>query len=231
MEEKIGLFSGGKDSLVACIVAEVKKVVYCRTGVGLNEEYVKEMCKMFGFELIIVEPKSGESYEDFVKKYKFPHQGMHNSVFGFLKGHPIRKWHNEQKKLGKKILFISGRRKNESARRRRMKSNKEYNTFDGMKFWSPIFDWDTPRVWAFLKEHDIPRSPIYDTMHISGDCFCGAFSSRGESNFLQIFHPELANRLIELEKKYGGKWGNQISMVDMKKQTKLDDLVCVECHP
>ena len=100
-----------------------------------------------------------------------------------------------------------------------------------MKFYSPIFKWSTVEVWDYIKEHKLERSPIYNTMHISGDCFCGAFSSRGESNFLQMFHPELANRLIELEKKYGGKWGNQISMVDMKSQTKLDDLICMECYP
>lgn len=229
-ECRIGLFSGGKDSLVACLVADVKEVLYCRTGVGLNEDYVKEMCEKFNWKLNIVEPKANETFEMFVERYGFPHQGIHNSVMGCLKGHPIRKWYSKQMKLGRNILFISGRRKNESARRKRMKSNKEYVKFDGMNFWSPIFKWTTVDVWDYIKEHNLKRSPIYETMHISGDCFCGSFSSRGESNFLQMFHPELANRLIELEKKYGGKWGNQISMTDMKKQTKLDEaLICQDC--
>ena len=52
----IGLFSGGKDSLTACHYMHSKgklnEVVYCHTGVGLNENYVRKMCKKcFRFEL------------------------------------------------------------------------------------------------------------------------------------------------------------------------------------
>lgn len=228
--ELVGLFSGGKDSLVACLVAGVKEVVYCRTGVGLNEEYVKEICQRFNWKLNIVEPKNGESYEDFVRRFGFPHSGIHNTVMGFLKWHPIRKWYYEQKKLGRNITYISGRRKLESARRKKMKTNKEHLVMDGMKFFSSIFNWTTEQVWEYLKEHNIERSPIYNTMHMSGDCLCGAFSQRGESAFLKMFHPELYNYLLELEKKYGSKWGNQISLTDMENQMSLDDVVCQECR-
>ena len=230
-------------------MAQVKEVVYCRTGVGLNEEYVKKICNRFNWKLNIVEPKIDESYEDFVRRFGFPHSGIHNVVMGFLKWHPIRKWFYDQKKLGRKIIYISGRRKNESTRRMRMKTNKRDLIMDGMHFHSPIFDWSTGQVWVYLEEHKIERSPIYDTMHMSGDCMCGAFSQKGESAFLQMFHPKLAEWLEDLEKKYGGKWGNQISLTDMKKQQKMnkwlsdnkisteqlyhagiiDDLVCQEC--
>lgn len=231
--EYIGMFSGGKDSLVACHKmwkkGIMKRVMYCKTGVGLNEDYVKEICKKFEWELIIVEPAQHETYEIFVDRFNFPHQGMHNAIMGFLKWHPIRKWHNEQKKLGKNIIFLSGRRKKESNRRKRMKSNKEYVTTEGMTFWSCIFNMETVEVWDYLKENNLKRSPTYETMHLSGDCLCGAFSSKGESDWLTVFHPEMAQRFKELEKKYGGKWGNQISLSDMENQTKLDDLICSEC--
>lgn len=230
-EEFIGLFSGGKDSIVACLVAGVKEVVYCRTGVGLNEQYVKDMCKRFDWKLIIVEPKQGESYEEFVKKYGFPHSGIHNSIMGCLKFHPLRKWHYEQKKLGRNIMFVSGARRKESKRRKKRDyMKKQYNELDGMRFYKSIFDWTTTQVWDYLKENNIPRSPIYETMHISGDCLCGSFSSKGESAFLKMFHPKMFNYFLELEKKYGGKWGNQISIVDMKNQKTLDELICTECH-
>ena len=51
----------------------------------------------------------------------------------------------------------------------------------------------------------------------------GAFSSKGESDWLSVFHPEMAKRFLELEKKHGGKWGNQISITDMQNQTKMKD--------
>ena len=242
MTEYVGLFSGGKDSMVACLEAGVKEVVYCRTGVGLNEEYVVKTCKRFGWKLHIVEPKEGETYEDFVRRFGFPHQGIHNTIMGMLKWHPMRKWYSTQKKLGRDIIYISGRRKKESARRKRMKSNKEYLEMDGIKFYSPIFDWSTGEVWVYLEEHNIDRSPIYETMHLSGDCMCGAFSQKGESGILSIFHPEMAKRFRRMEAEYGGKWGNQISMTDMEKQQNLeiwmdalteagigDDLICQEC--
>ncbi len=226
----IGLFSGGKDSLVSCLVAKVKEVLYCRTGVGLNEDYVKEMCDKFNWELNIVEPKINEAFEDFVRKFSFPHQGMHSAIMGFLKYHPIRKWHREQEKLGRDITFISGRRKKESKRRMRMKSVTASNVMERMKFFSPIFDWETVDVWDYIKKHNLKRSPIYETMHMSGDCMCGAFSKRGESQWLNIFHPEIAKRFLELEKKYGGKWGNQLSFKDVQNQTSLDDLICMDCQ-
>ncbi len=236
MTEYIGMFSGGKDSLVACHKHWIDnnkpkdfKVVYCKTGVGLNEDYVKGICEKFGWELIMVEPAPHETFDKFVERFSFPHQGMHSAVMGFLKWHPIRKWHNQQKKAGRNITFISGRRKKESARRKRMKSNKEMVVTEGMKFWSYIFNMETVEVWDYLKEHDLQRSPTYDTMHLSGDCLCGAFSSKGESDWLTVFHPDMAKKFRDLEAKYGGKWGNQISMTDMAKQTKLDDLICSEC--
>lgn len=231
--EMIGLFSGGKDSLVVCHKlwkeGKLKEVLYCRTGVGLNEEYVKSMCKRFGWKLNIVEPAPHETYEKFVERFSFPHQGIHSTIMGFLKWHPMRKWQREQKKLGRKIIFISGRRKKESKRRMKMKSNKEMLTMDGMTFWSYIFNMRTVEVWDYLKENNLQRSPTYETMHLSGDCMCAAFSTRGESDWLSVFHPEMAARFKALEDKYGGKWGNQISLTDMQNQTKLDDLICSEC--
>jgi len=230
--EKIGLFSGGKDSLVACLVAQVKEVIYCRTGVGLNEDYVKEICNRFNWKLNIVEPAPNETYEIFVKRFSFPHPAIHKIVMAFLKFHPIRKWHSQQKKLGRNIIFISGIRKAESAiRKRRYKTPT--NVMDNMTFFKPILDWSTVQVWTYLKDNNIQRSPTYETLHVSGDCICGAFSGKGESAFLKMFHPELAKRFLELEKKYGGKWGNQISLSDMEHQKTFKDfdeeLICQEC--
>lgn len=226
LTRKVGLFSGGKDSLVACLIEGVKEVLYCNTGVGLNFSYVLETCKRFGWKLNVVNPKEGETFEDFVRKFKFPHTGMHSAIMGYLKWHPMRTWNSQQLE---DILFISGRRKKESKRRMRMKSNKQYDETEGMKFYSPIYYWTTQEVWNYIKEHNLLISPIYETMHISGDCFCGAFAQKGEAQLLYTFHKELAERFIELEKKYGDKWGNGTSMQGITKQSKLTELVCMEC--
>jgi len=225
-EEKVVLFSGGKDSLVAGLVENVKEAAYCNTGVGLNFNYVLETCNKLGWKLNVVFPKPTETFEIFVKRFGFPHQGMHNAVMGFLKWHPIRKWANEQ---DRDILLISGRRKKESKRRMKMKSNKQYSEMEGMRFYAPIYNWTTKQVWDYIKEHGLEISPIYKTMHMSGDCFCGAFAQKGESQLLYTFHKDLAEQIIELENKYGGKWGNGTSMIGTTKQSKLTELVCAEC--
>ncbi|MDE1868303.1 MAG: phosphoadenosine phosphosulfate reductase family protein, partial [Thaumarchaeota archaeon] len=182
LENSVGLFSGGKDSITACHIANVKKVVTCKTGVGLNYDFIKDTCQSLGWELVTLEPKIGESFEDFVRKFGFPHVGMHNAVFGYLKWHPIRTWYKQQK--DKSIVLISGRRKKESARRKKMKSNKQYDETEGMKFYSPIYEWSGMQVYKYIEENKLPLSPIYRTMHMSGDCFCGAFDQGDESMLL-----------------------------------------------
>ena len=146
-QELIGLFSGGKDSLTACHYlwkqGKLDEVVYCNTGVGLNFKYVLETCNKFGWKLNVLQPKEGESFEDYIRKFGFPHNLNHLGVMGYLKWHPMRTWYNQQKKLGRDITLISGRRKKESARRKRMKSMKEYEKTEGMKFYSPLFNWRT----------------------------------------------------------------------------------------
>lgn len=192
------MFSGGKDSLVAGHSdKEVKEVLYCKTGVGLNFDYVLETCNKLGWKLNVVFPKDGEAFEDFVRKFGFPHVSMHNAVMGYLKWHPIRKWNRDNRE--REVLFVSGRRKKESRRRMRMKSNQEYTETEGMRFYASIYNWTTKQVWDYIKQHNLEISPIYKTMHMSGDCFCGAFAQPGESQLLYTFHNDLAKRMKELE--------------------------------
>ena len=195
-EEKVTLFSGGKDSLVVGHYTNTKKAVYCKTGVGLNFDYVLETCNKLGWELEVIFPKVGEAFEDFVRKFGFPHVSMHNAVMGYLKWHPLRSWNRG---LEIKPLLLSGRRKKESKRRMRMKSNTEYTETEGMRFHAPIYQWTTKQVWDYIKNNKLEVSPIYETMHISGDCFCGAFAQKGESQLLYTFHKDLALRMKELE--------------------------------
>jgi len=229
---KIGLFSGGKDSLVACHLMqnELNGVLYCKTGIGIPEnfEYVKQTCKKLNWKLNIVEPKETETYENFVKKFGFPHAGIHSVIMGYLKYHPMRKWAKTQAKKDNNIIFISGWRKAES--KRRMRTIKKAKTImEGMTFLSPIANWTNSQVWNYIKKNNLEISPVYKTMHLSGDCLCGAFSELGESELLATFHKELAEEIAKLEKKYHGRWGNQSSMTGAMKQSKISNFICADC--
>jgi 3'-phosphoadenosine 5'-phosphosulfate sulfotransferase (PAPS reductase)/FAD synthetase len=250
----IGLFSGGKDSLTTCHYLweqdKLKEVLYCKTGVGLQEniDYVHDTCQQYGWKLNIVEPKKGETYEDFLRKFGFPNDGAHNMIMGYLKWHPMRKYSRENKDA----VLVSGRRNKESKRRMRIATKEYEKTSDGLSFWSPLLKWSNKQVWDYMKKNELQRCPVYETLHMSGDCLCGAFSELGEAEMIQMFYPYMAKRIELWEQQYGylhpdhNKWGNWSSMKGASTQRRIDkyideqedipnlndevvDLVCNEC--
>lgn len=231
------LFSGGKDSLTTAHYMNYKldipiELLYCKTGIGLSENinYVESTAKKYGWKLNIVNTLPHETYEIFVKRFGFPYAGMHNAMMGFLKYHPMRKWYSqEKKKTGDIIAFCSGRRKNESARRKRMKSNKSISMMDRMIFVAPLYDWTTEQVWDYVRKEKLELCPVYDTLHMSGDCMCGAYGTSEEYRLLEIFHPDIFFKIQGLEKKYDCKWGGNIKHLDKYQKTLEENLVCNEC--
>lgn len=239
----VGLFSGGKDSLATCHylwkLGVLNEVLYCNTGINVKEnfEYVLKTCNQYGWKLNIVVPKKGETFEDFVRKFDFPHTGngkhgyIHSAIMGYLKWHPMRKWASEHR--SENFAFVSGRRKKESNKRARMSSNKAIERTENMTFISPLYYWSNSKVWHYVKQNSLEKCPVYDTLHISGDCLCGSYAESGEAELLAIFHKDTAMQIAELEHKYGGKWGNASSMRGALKQEQLpkwiEDAVCAEC--
>lgn len=227
---KLGLFSGGKDSLVACHVMqdELDGVLYCKTGIGLDENfnYVKDITQKLGWKLNILEPRKDQTYEMFVKKFGFPGFGIHSAIMGFLKYMPMRRFHRAHEQ--ELESYISGVRRKESKRRMRTVKSK-INIMERIKFEAVLFDWSTKDVWDYIKKHELELCPVYETMHMSGDCMCGSFSQSGEAELLATFHSYMAKRIEALEQKYGGRWGNQSSMTGALKQGKIDNYICQEC--
>ena len=232
-------FSGGKDSVTALdIVHKLGKlygVIYCDTGIGVqeNKDFVINYCEKRKLELVIVKPKVGETYDDFVLKFGFPHEGKHNAIMGYLKSHPLRDYSYKHNGIG----IISGVRKFESKRRGR---TAKIFSKDGALLWiSPIIEWKTNQVWDYVRKNNLPLSPIYKTLHLSGDCLCGAFSHFREAEMICQFYPELRNRIITLEKKLSCKkyckkfhvckWGNQSSMEGALNQSKIN-YACADCQ-
>jgi len=228
MTELVGLFSGGKDSLVACLVASVKEVIYCRTGVGLNEEYVKRICEKFEWKLNIVEPKNRE-YEKFCMRYGFPRPTSHSWVMQRLKLNPIGKWYRQEKKKGRDITLVSGIRTAESKRRAMKFPTDGGVEAQGMKFFRPIRTWSNQKVEDYIKEHGLEISPIYATLGLGGDCLCGAFTKRQHGKLLLEHYPEFAKRIKELETTCRGHWGQFASVTACEKQGGIEDFICSEC--
>ena len=231
----VTLFSGGKDSLTAGHVAKPIadklglefRVLYCHTGINVKEnfEYVLKTCNQLGWNLTVEHVAPRFSYEEIVRRYGFPNQGIHSGVMRWLKWFSIRRYLRSH--LDDNIAFISGRRKKESKRRMSLKQAIQLNVKGERKdapilTVGPLFWWSTPQVWDYIHTNNLQVCPVYETLHISGDCLCGCFAESGEAELLSIFHPETAAQIASLERKYGGKWGLGSSMCGALNQDTLD---------
>lgn len=224
------MFSGGKDSLVTLISSGCKECVYMKTGVGLNQDYAQSICDKNGVYMHIIEPLPRFSYEEFVKRHSFPHQGMHSAVFGYLKWFSLRRFAREHKT--EDVVFLSGRRKRESKRRLLNPNIKAEDWPEkNIHIKAPLFTWSNADVWEYIKQQNLDISPCYWDLDISGDCLCGSMSTNRESRILwnNPNYRALAEWLKSLEDKYGGHWGNGSSLTGVSKETKLEAYGCYEC--
>lgn len=234
IKKYVGLFSGGKDSLSVCHymwkLGLLNEVLYLRTGIGTTEnfDFVLETCNKYNWKLNVMDPKPRFSYESFVKRFGFPHSGIHGGVMAQLKWYQIRQFAKDHKK--ENIAFISGRRKKESARRINKKSVRPNDKPEtNIVMCSPLYYWTNSDIQNYIKQQELDLCPVYQTLHMSGDCLCGSFAEIGESELIKTFHPDLAQKILVLEKKYGGKWGNHVSMTGTIDQRKISEFVCSEC--
>ena len=87
---------------------------------------------------------------------------------------------------------------------------------------------------------DIKRSPVYETMHISGDCLCGCFAKEQELPLLKMFHPEVYEEIKRIEKlipqkgsdvaKKYSTWGNHNqSTLNVEAKDDAEAMICAEC--
>ena len=254
-------YSGGKDSGIAVdfmskeFPQQFKGVVFVNTGIGTQAtvDFVEEYCKKRNYPLhhlhaedvkrkkITKNGKIGDpfDFEHLVLAYGFPKQALHTVTMRWLKLFSIRKFVYERIALGENPAIVSGIRKNESARRKTKAKKYIYN--DGkMWFISPLYYKSNDWVMKYFIENDIKRSPVYETLHISGDCLCGCFAKKEELKLLEMFHPEVFTEIKRLEKlvkekgspeaKENSVWGihNQTTE-SVEAQDNLEAYVCSEC--
>ncbi len=196
------LFSGGHDSLTSTALAAkhplFRGVVHLNTGIGIPEtrEFVQDTCHDQGWKLI--EVKTERKYEDLVLfRGGFPHgNASHNSMLFYLKQQPLNRWF---KTTTGKVGLVTGIRKQESVRRMGAGISVPVRP-DGRKVWlSPILDWSKVDCGRFMAEEGLPRNPVVDLIHRSGECLCGALARPEEIHELARWFPDTARRLNELE--------------------------------
>lgn len=221
------LVSGGKDSIALAHHLQqadmLEGVVSVDTGISIPEwrEFMQDTCAAQGWPLEII--RSPVEYSWLVRRWGFPGPGLHSQTMRWLKERAIDIFRRRHRGA----LLASGARQGESKRRRATVG--EWNVFGKMVVWNPLFQLSTEAVWAYMRAHNLPRSPCYATLGISGDCLCGAFARAGERDAFATCYPDVFRKHIApLEKEGHGLWG---SGGGSSRWSRNETLFCLECDP
>ena len=199
----VGLFSGGNDSttLIDVVKNELDYVCHINTGIGIEQtrEFVRQTVADWGIPYI--EERTKESYEALILKWGFPGPHGHGLMYQRLKERPLAAVRRRfVTKRGERVVFVSGIRRKESARR--FYAGYEPINRQGSIVWvNPIFEWDNDTMMAYRRRYDVPRNPVADLLHMSGECLCGAFAHPGELDEIALWYPDVAKRIRDLEHK------------------------------
>ncbi len=191
-----GALSGGHDSITACYIASLangwRSMFHCNTGVGLDatEVFVGSLCLRLKWPLEVFYARgnvqaSGKpdpmDYFAMVEKHGFPGPGQHGTMYIKLKERQIRRFVRAHKtKMRDRVMLVSGARRQESQRRTNEGQVEEHRR-EGAQVWcNPLFDFSKLDCARIMRYAELPRSPVVDLIHKSGECLCGCFRKDGE---------------------------------------------------
>lgn len=199
------LYSGGNDSTVLAHLFRERAnfAIHANTTIGIEQtrQFVRDTCASWGLELREYLPPPGSTYRELVVSHGFPGPGHHYKMYQRLKERCLMQARREviprSESRRKRIVFLAGRRRTESSRRA---SVPEFERTGSIVWVSPLVNWTktdlyTYRDWA----GDVPRNEVSDLIHMSGECLCGAFAHKNELNEIEMFFPDVAAEIRQLE--------------------------------
>lgn len=243
--EFFALFSGGHDSLTAAAIAfkwakyrGVKMTAaHIDTTIGIPEtrEFVEQTCEEQGWPLRV--ERGDRDYESLVTEYGFPGPGQHGLMYQRLKERGLRKLVRESKtEWQDRVMFVTGIRKQESTRRMAHQYEEQR---DGATVWAaPIYKFSAVECARFIRSQGLKRNPVKDKIEMSGECLCGAFAHPGEMKDLELWFPETAQRIHDLEARVqerglrADRWGHGGKLLNVHRdQMKMDvGPLCQSCE-
>lgn len=221
----VGLMSGGDDSIPACYVASLHPafsgILHVNTGIGIEatREHVRWVCanrkwRLWEYKALENVNAKGDpdpmSYDNLVIGYGFPGAFGHQLMYSRLKERQLRRFERDMGALpqnGERILYVSGIRREESARRKNRDVMRGYGRH---AFVCPLIHWGREDCGYARLYAKIPRNPVSEKIGKSGECLCGAFAHPGELAEIAYWFPEDAQRIRDLEKRVrdaGFPWG------------------------
>lgn len=200
----VGLYSGGDDSTVLCDLfarTYITRLGHANTTIGIEATrvFVRQMARYW--DIPLMERFPPQTYRELVLEQGFPGPGQHFKMYQRLKERCLREIRNEliQDARSDRVIFLAGRRRSESERRTQ-REIPEYER-DGSTVWvSPLVHWDKSDINTYrMRFPDLPRNPVSASLHMSGECLCGAFAKRGELDEIGYWYPETKAEIQALE--------------------------------
>lgn len=248
-EYLFALFSGGHDSLAATAMTakhpRFTAAVHINTGIGIEQtrEFVRETCREQGWPLLEYGPPDTlekrffwGTYEDMVLDWGFPGPTQHKIMYSRLKEGPLQQLSADHKPH--RLLFSTGIRWDESVRR--MRNYVASGKFYRIKRWvwaNAIAEWSSKDCLDFIEQEGLKKNPVVDLLHMSGECLCGAFARKDEIKELELWFPETAKYIHDLERRVqevgqvGCVWGRPMDEVNRDQQRLFPILpLCHSCE-
>jgi len=219
------LFSGGNDSttLAHLFRKDVDYFAHANTTIGIEEtrDFVRNVSEEWGVQLLErMAPREQDHYRAQVLRDGFPGPAWHGRMFTRLKDRALEQIQRElvSNPRRERVVFIAGRRRTESARRKRIaamerKGSRVYasplvnwtkldlNTYRLMH--RPRADWNDSYVGrcgvSWCRCSGVPRNRASDLIHMSGECLCGSFAAPGEREEIDHWFPLALAEVRELE--------------------------------
>lgn len=200
--DHFALFSGGHDSLVSTHLCmergRTDTVLHLDTGTGIpeNEQFVRDVCDRHNWPLRVETPN--KSLKEFALEWGFPGSAAHGWAYRYFKAHSLQRVAAD---CDGTPHYHTGVRKSESERRMRTVDAETTEDATGRWFWhAPIAELSKQDCLDYIDSHDLPRNPVVENIHRSGECYCGAFANRDEELVeLQAHYPEHYEWLMDIE--------------------------------
>ena len=215
------LFSGGKDSMTTAHLSshlpEFRGLGHVRTMTGpaadRHSDHALSIADKQGWK--VVEHSPTDSFASLVVQFGFPGPAAHTWMYIRLKERAIRKITSAVRKPKQRVVYVAGIRWSESAKRAR--NATELTKVTNGEWWvNPILGWSDEDVLEYIDYHGLKVPSIGHSL----DCFCGAYATPEEREWLQIEHPDQYEYIEVLEGI--ARSGHQIQMLEIKSGHRKD---------
>lgn len=178
-----------------------EEVVHVNTGIGVQQtrDFVREVCGQYGWPLNELHPP--RSYDELVVEYGFPGPANHPMMYQRLKERCLVAFKRERKPhRDAPFIYCTGMRKDESSRRMRGQQEEfRHEPKLGWTWRAVILEWSKADCNRYIEEQGLPRNPVVDVLHMSGECLCGSFARPDEREEIRTWYPEVDSHISYLE--------------------------------